>query len=102
MTPQQLKQTNILFNSLEYYQHKDSINNELIILYEEQLDDLYLADSIQIDYINELNDRLEQSCLDINELLYERDKINKKKNITTGFGIGSLCLNICLALLLLL
>lgn len=100
MTPVQLKQTNILFNQLEYLEKQDSLNNQLITYYVDWTSKLEEKDSLRQSSIIELNKQINSMDNSINTLKSDNAKLSKQKEIATYFAIGEGVTSICLILLL--
>ena len=100
MTPVQLKQTNILFNQLEYLEKQDSLNNQLITYYVDWTSKLEEKDSLRQSSIIELNKQISSMDNSINTLKSDNAKLSKQKEIATYFAIGGGVTSICLILLL--
>ena len=100
VTPVQLKQTNILFNQLEYLEKQDSLNNQLITYYVDWTSKLEEKDSLRQSSIIELNKQISSMDNSINTLKSDNAKLSKQKEIATYFAIGGGVTSICLILLL--
>jgi hypothetical protein len=100
VTPVQLKQTNILFNQLEYLEKQDSLNNQLITYYVDWTSKLEEKDSLRQSSIVELNKQISSMDNSINILKEDNAKLSKEKEIATYFAIGGGVTTICLILLL--
>ena len=103
VTPVQLKQTNILFNQLEYLEKQDSLNNQLITYYVDWTSKLEEKDSLRQSNIVELNNQISSMNESIVSLKDDNAKLTKQKEIATycavGGGITTICLILLLALL---
>ena len=100
VTPVQLKQTNILFNQLEYLEKQDSLNNQLITYYVDWTNKLEQKDSLRQSSIVELNKQISSMDNSITILKDNNAKLSKQKEIATYFAIGGGVTTICLILLL--
>lgn len=100
VTPVQLKQTNILFNQLEYLEKQDSLNNQLITYYVDWTSKLEQKDSLRQSSIVELNKQISSMDNSITILKDNNAKLSKQKEIATYFAIGGGVTTICLILLL--
>lgn len=100
VTPVQLKQTNILFNQLEYLEKQDSLNNQLITYYVDWTSKLEQKDSLRQSSIVELNKQISSMDNSITVLKDNNAKLSKQKEIATYFAIGGGVTTICLILLL--
>ena len=100
VTPVQLKQTNILFNQLEYLEKQDSLNNQLITYYVDWTSKLEEKDSLRQSSIVELNNQISSMNESIISLKDDNAKLSKEKEIATYFAIGGGVTTICLILLL--
>ena len=88
VTPLQLKQTNILFNKLEYLENINSCNDSIIKLYNSK-DSLYqVKDSILTDSLSTLNK--------------DFNKVNKKYNTSKKIIFGESILAIILCAIVLI
>ena len=100
MTPVQLKQTNILFNQLEYLEKQDSLNNQLITYYVDWTSKLEEKDSLRQSSIVELNNQISSMNESIVSLKDDNAKLTKQKEIATYCAVGGGVTTICLILLL--
>lgn len=99
VTALQLKQTNVLFNKLEYLEIQDSLNCKAIEFYSELNNKLEEKDSLNICIISELNGQVNRMSNDINNLTNNNNKLLKQRNIVTYLS-GGLCLILIITLLL--
>lgn len=102
VTPVQLKQTNILFNQLEYLEKQDSLNNQLITYYVDWTNKLEEKDSLRQSSVEELNKQISSMNNVITILKDDNIKISKQKEVATNFAIGGGITSVCLILLLIL
>ena len=102
VTPVQLKQTNILFNQLEYLEKQDSLNNQLITYYVDWTNKLEEKDSLRQSSVEELNKQISSMDNVITTLKDNNTKLSKQKEIATNFAIGGGITSVCLILLLIL
>lgn len=102
VTPVQLKQTNILFNQLEYLEKQDSLNNQLITYYVDWTSKLEEKDSLRQSSVEELNKQISSMDNVITTLKDNNIKLSKQKEIATNFAIGGGITSVCLILLLIL
>lgn len=102
VTPVQLKQTNILFNQLEYLEKQDSLNNQLITYYVDWTSKLEEKDSLRQNSVEELNKQISSMDDVITTLKDNNIKLSKQKEIATNFAIGGGITSVCLILLLVL
>jgi molecular chaperone DnaK (HSP70) len=102
VTPVQLKQTNILFNQLEYLEKQDSLNNQLITYYVDWTNKLEEKDSLRQSSVEELNKQISSMDNVITTLKDNNIKLSKQKKIATNFAIGGGITSVCLILLLIL
>ncbi len=102
VTPVQLKQTNILFNQLEYLEKQDSLNNQLITYYVDWTSKLEEKDSLRQNSVEELNKQISSMDDIITTLKDNNIKLSKQKEIATNFAIGGGITSVCLILLLVL
>lgn len=102
VTPVQLKQTNILFNQLEYLEKQDSLNNQLITYYVDWTNKLEEKDSLRQSSVEELNKQISSMDNIITTLKDNNIKLSKQKEIATNFAIGGGITSVCLILLLIL
>ena len=102
VTPVQLKQTNILFNQLEYLEKQDSLNNQLITYYVDWTSKLEEKDSLRQNSVEELNKQISSMDDIITTLKDNNIKLSKQKEIATNFAIGGGITSVCLILLLIL
>ena len=102
VTPIQLKQTNILFNQLEYLEKQDSLNNQLITYYVDWTSKLEEKDSLRQSSVEELNKQISSMDNVITALKDNNTKLSKQKEIATNFAIGGGITSVCLILLLIL
>lgn len=102
VTPVQLKQTNILFNQLEYLEKQDSLNNQLITYYVDWTNKLEEKDSLRQSSVEELNKQISSMDNVITTLKDNNIKLSKQKEIATNFAIGGGITSVCLILLLIL
>lgn len=102
VTPVQLKQTNILFNQLEYLEKQDSLNNQLITYYVDWTSKLEEKDSLRQSSVEELNKQISSMDDVITTLKDNNTKLSKQKEIATNFAIGGGITSVCLILLLIL
>lgn len=102
VTPVQLKQTNILFNQLEYLEKQDSLNNQLITYYVDWTSKLEEKDSLRQNSVEELNKQISSMNDVITTLKDNNIKLSKQKEIATNFAIGGGITSVCLILLLVL
>ena len=102
VTPAQLKQTNLLFNKLEYLEKQDSLSKVLIQDLSQMNKVLQTQDSLHVEGIAILNQIVTQKEESILKL--ENQYANKKKQykVATGFAIGGGATSTCLLLLLIL
>ena len=102
VTPVQLKQTNILFNQLEYLEKQDSLNNQLITYYVDWTSKLEEKDSLRQNSVEELNKQISSMDDVITTLKNNNIKLSKQKEVATNFAIGGGITSVCLILLLVL
>lgn len=102
VTPVQLKQTNILFNQLEYLEKQDSLNNQLITYYVDWTSKLEEKDSLRQSSVEELNKQISSMDNVIMTLKDNNIKLSKQKEVATNFAIGGGITSVCLILLLIL
>lgn len=102
VTPVQLKQTNILFNQLEYLEKQDSLNNQLITYYVDWTNKLEEKDSLRQSSVEELNKQISSMDNVITTLKDNNAKLSKQKKFATNFAIGGGITSVCLILLLIL
>lgn len=102
VTPVQLKQTNILFNQLEYLEKQDSLNNQLITYYVDWTSKLEEKDSLRQSSVEELNKQISSMNNVITTLKDNNVKLSKQKKIAINFAIGGGITSVCLILLLIL
>ena len=102
VTPVQLKQTNILFNQLEYLEKQDSLNNQLITYYVDWTSKLEEKDSLRQSSVEELNKQISSMDDVITTLKDNNIKLSKQKEVATNFAIGGGITSVCLILLLIL
>ena len=102
VTPVQLKQTNILFNQLEYLEKQDSLNNQLITYYVDWTSKLEEKDSLRQSNVEELNKQISSMDDVITTLKNNNIKLSKQKEVATNFAIGGGITSVCLILLLIL
>ena len=102
MTPQQLKQTNILFNRLEYLENKENINDSIINVYSNLVNQYEIRDSLSAETLNKQDTLLKNWQSDYINLEQEYLSTKKQCKKATGFATGGGILSICLITLLIL
>ena len=102
MTPQQLKQTNILFNRLEYLENKENINDSIINVYSNLVNQYEIRDSLSTETLNKQDTLLKNWQSDYINLEQEYLSTKKQCKKATGFATGGGILSICLITLLIL
>ena len=102
VTPAQLKQTNLLFNKLEYLEKQDSLSKVLIQDLSQINKVLQIQDSLHVDGIAILNQIVAQKEESILKLENQYANKEKQYKVATGFAIGGGATSTCLLLLLIL
>lgn len=102
MTPQQLKQTNLLFNELEHLEKQDSLSKILISDYQQMNRILTQQDSIRVESIGILNGIVQDKEETIVGLEKQYAKKERQYKTATGFAIGGGATSVCLLLLLII
>ena len=102
VTPQQLKQTNLLFNELEHLEKQDSLSQILISDYQQMNRILTQQDSIRVESIGILNGIVQDKEETIVGLEKQYAKKERQYKTATGFAIGGGATSVCLLLLLII
>ena len=102
VTPQQLKQTNLLFNELEHLEKQDSLSKILISDYQQMNRILTQQDSIRVKSIGILNGIVQDKEETIVGLEKQYAKKERQYKTATGFAIGGGATSVCLLLLLII
>ena len=102
VTPQQLKQTNLLFNELEHLEKQDSLSKILISDYQQMNRILTQQDSIRVESIGILNGIVQDKEETIVGLEKQYAKKERQYKTATGFAIGGGATSVCLLLLLII
>lgn len=102
VTPQQLKQTNLLFNELEHLEKQDSLSQILINDYQQMNRILTQQDSIRVKSIGILNGIVQDKEETIVGLEKQYAKKERQYKTATGFAIGGGATSVCLLLLLII
>ena len=102
VTPAQLKQTNLLFNKLEYLEKQDSLSKVLIQDLSQMNKVLQIQDSLHVEGITILNQIVTQKEESILKLENQYANKEKQYKVATGFAIGGGATSTCLLLLLIL
>lgn len=102
VTPAQLKQTNLLFNKLEYLEKQDSLSKVLIQDLSQMNKVLQIQDSLHVEGIAILNQIVTQKEESILKLENQYANKEKQYKVATGFAIGGGATSTCLLLLLIL
>lgn len=102
VTPVQLKQTNLLFNQLEYLEKQDSLSKVLIDDYVKMNNLLMFQDSIRVESLNTYQDIVTAQSETIEALDEKYAKKERQCKVATNFAIGGGATSLCLLLLLIL
>ena len=102
VTPQQLKQTNLLFNELEHLEKQDSLSQVLISDYQQMNRILTQQDSIRVESIGILNGIVQDKEETIVGLEKQYAKKERQYKTAAGFAIGGGATSVCLLLLLII
>lgn len=100
VTPIQLKQTNILFNRLEEFEVRDSLNLQALNFQSQLISNLKSKDSLNKVVIVELDEQIFQLDSINYELEIQNDKLCRKNKGLAYYSGGSTV--VCLILLLIL
>jgi hypothetical protein len=95
VTPLQLKQTNLLFNRLDYLEERNRLNESIITLLQEK-------DSLNIEHDSLLNKNIKILQLKNDYYSDKLDDTTKQYKRAKNFAIGGSILSVCLFVLILL